>query len=170
MFDRLFEFLYPKVKYFVLGLCHDEEAAENLTQDLFMKLWIKRDRLRDIENLNAYIFTTAHHSVLNYIRHTLKLPMQPIEKSLTNRDSDDNQERDIEYRELLEMVYAEIDRMPEQRRKIFLMSREEGLSNQEIADRQGISRRTVEGHISAALNVLRKLLPLWFILNFTGQL
>ena len=42
VFDRLFEMLYPKVKYFVLGMCHDEDEAENLTQDIFLKLWTKR--------------------------------------------------------------------------------------------------------------------------------
>lgn len=71
----------------------------------------------------------------------------------------------MEYRQLLDMVYAEISRMPEKRRRIFMMSREDGLSNQEIADRLGISRRTVEAHISAALRDLRRVAPLLFLLG-----
>ncbi len=166
VFDYLFEMLYPKVKYFVLGMCHDEDEAENVTQDIFLKLWTKHERLRDIDDLGAYIFTVAHHEALNFIRHSLVLTMTPIDKAVVSQDSGDDTERDMEYQELLKMVYAEISRMPEKRRKIFLMSREDGLSNQEIADRLGISRRTVEAHISAALRVLRRLAPILFLLAF----
>ena len=151
VFDRLFEMLYPKVKYFVLGMCHDEDEAENLTQDIFLKLWTKRERLRGIDDLDAYIFTVAHHETLNFIRHSLTLTMTPIGNAAVSRDSG--------------MVYAEISHMPEKRRKIFLMSREEGLSNQEIADRLGISRRTVEAHISAALRDLRRVSYVLFLLS-----
>ena len=89
-----------------------------------------------IDDLDAYIFTVAHHETLNFIRHSLTLTMTPIGNAAVSRDSGDDTERDLEYQELLNMVYAEISHMPEKRRKIFLMSREEGLSNQEIADRQ----------------------------------
>lgn len=77
VFDRLFEMLYPKVKYFVLGMCHDEDEAENVTQDIFMKLWMKRERLHNIDNLDAYVFTVAHHEALNFIRHSLVLTTTP---------------------------------------------------------------------------------------------
>ena len=164
VFDRLFEMLYPKVKYFVLSMCHDEDEAENLTQDIFLKLWTKRERLRDIDNLDAYVFTVAHHEALNFIRHSLVLTTTPIDTTAKSQADSDDTERDMEYRQLLDMVYAEISRMPEKRRRIFMMSREDGLSNQEIADRLGLSRRTVEAHISAALRDLRRLSPLLFLL------
>ena len=166
VFDHLFELLYPKVKYFVLGMCHDEDEAENDTQDIFLKIWTKRDRLRNIDDLDAYIFTVAYHETLNFIRHSLVITMSSIDKTVYSWESSDDTERDMVYQELLDMVYAEISRMPEKRRKIFLMSREEGLTNQEIADRLGISRRTVEAHISAALRDLRRLAPILFLLTF----
>lgn len=165
VFDRLFEMLYPKVKYFVLSMCHDEDEAENLTQDIFLKLWTKRERLRDIDNLDAYVFTVAHHEALNFIRHSLVLTTTPIDTTAKSQADSDDTERDMEYRQLLDMVYAEISRMPEKRRRIFMMSREDGLSNQEIADRLGISRRTVEAHISAALRDLRRVSYVLFLLS-----
>lgn len=165
VFNCLFEKLYPKIKFYITGVCHDETEAENLTQNLFMKLWIKREQLLNIENLDAYIFTIAHHDALNFLRHSLTLSVKPIDDSVRALQDGEDEERSIEYKELLQRVYDEIDKMPLQRRKVFLMSRDEGLSNQEIADRLGISKRTVETHISTALKELRRLAPLFFLLN-----
>ncbi len=165
VFNRLFEKLYPKVKYFITGMCHDEEESENLTQDLFMKLWVRRDRLKSVENISSYVFTMAYNESINFIRHSLTLTTLPIDAGTTDVGDGADLERDVEYRELIEKVRQQIDRMPAQRRRIFLMSREEGLSNREIAARLGISQRTVEAHISASLKELRKLIPLLFLIG-----
>ncbi len=166
VFNCLFEKLYPKVKCFITGMCHDEEESENMTQNLFMKLWIKRDRLRSVDNISSYVFTMAYNESINFIRHSLTLTTLPIDSGAAEVGDSADLERDVEYRELIQKVRERIDRMPLQRRKVFLMSREEGLSNGEIASRLGISQRTVEAHISASLKELRKLIPLLFLLGF----
>lgn len=74
-------------------------------------------------------------------------------------------EDEIDYAELEKLLNKEIDTLPEQRRKVFLMSRQKGLSNGEIAETLGISKRTVETHISLALTALRKALPLYIVVN-----
>src|SRR3712207_8609368 len=58
-FDMIFTRYYPRVKQFVLGFCGDEYEAENIAQDIFMKLWIQRDRIAAIETLDAYIYMMA---------------------------------------------------------------------------------------------------------------
>lgn len=166
VFNRLFEKLYPKVKYFITGMCHDEEEAENLTQNLFLRLWAKRDRLKSVDNISSYVFTMAYNESINFIRHSLTLITLPIDSDVKEMGGGADPQRDVEYKELIKKVYEKIDLMPMQQRKVFIMSREEGLTNREIAERLGISQRTVEAHISASLKELRKLIPLLFIFGF----
>ncbi len=166
VFNRLFEKLYPKVKYFITGMCHDEEEAENLTQNLFLRLWAKRDRLKSVNNINSFVFTMAYNESINFIRRSLTLTTLPIDSGADEVGGDTDPQREVEYKELIEKVREMIDHMPLQRRKVFMMSREDGLSNREIAERLGISQRTVETHISMSLKELRKLMPLLFLFGF----
>lgn len=157
-FDCIFEQLYPKIKFFVTGLTGNEEEAENITQDIFMWLWIKRERLESIENFDSYIYAMAKNAGLNFIKKSL-LKGSQLSEDVQQIPSEDSQEDTLYYKELESIIEKEIDKMPRQRRQVFEMSREEGLSNTEIAEKLGISKRTVETHISLALGDLRKMMP-----------
>lgn len=157
-FDTIFEKYFPKMKQFLCGFLDSEAEAEDLSQDIFVKLWQNRSVLEGIENLNAYFYRIAKNTVYSYFERTLReetlgctLPEAPASESL---------EEALFARELENLIGLAVEQMPPQRKAIFIMSRKEGLCNQEIADRMNISKRTVETHISAALNDIRKILSL----------
>lgn len=165
-FDVLFIEYYPKVLSFVSRFCSDEFEAEDIVQRLFMDLWVKRKRLSCISNLDNYLFVSARNASLKYIRESL------LYKDIEITDVvPDNLSGEVLlcYEELEQILMHEISKMPEQRRRIFLMSRMEGLTNSEIAEKLHISKRTVESHISLALTYLREVMPLFMILTLINK-
>lgn len=157
-FDIIFTRYYPRVKQFVHGFCGDEYEAENIAQDIFMKLWIQRDKIPAIETLDAYVYMMAKNAALNALKRMVR-EQRSMAESLEVADNA-NIEESLYGKELMEIIHRHIDQMPEQRRRVFTMSRIEGLRNEEIAQRLNISKRTVETHISVALAELRRLMLL----------
>ena len=161
-FEELFITYYPKVKRFLSGFIDSEEDGEDLAQDVFVKLWRSRLSLAYVENLNSYIFRIAKNTLYDFIDNSKKIYFSS-EDVLPDIQSDESVEELLFADELSELINIKINRMPPQRRAIFIMSRNDGLSNQEIAEQLNISKRTVETHISAALADIRKVLPLLLI-------
>lgn len=149
----------PHVYELALHFSGNTEEAEDISHNVFCRFWERHGQIADISSLKAYLFKMTRNEILTLFRHRQVernyMRQQQIEMD-PSPVSDDNAR--ITAAELLEMVNLAIERMPELRRRIFMMSRYDELTYAEIAERLDISPRTVQYHIGKALVDLRKLL------------
>ena len=160
-FKTLFEMFYPKVKVFLVKLLKDDKASEDIAQDIFVKLWSMGPSLPEISSFNAYLYRMTKNAAINYLRD--RKPSVDISELLIICDGDIEQEYYRKEKELL--VRLAVEQMPSQRKRIFIMSRYQGMTNDEIAKSLGLSKHTVENHLSLALKELREIVVA-FVLFF----
>jgi RNA polymerase sigma-70 factor (ECF subfamily) len=163
-FDAVFMDYFPKLKSYVYGFIGSEEEAENISQDVFMELWERHQTLAAVENLNAYLYKMAKNAVFHALQESLKKTLSPLQEGGDMADNSLTADDELALKELEELLMSEVEKMPEQRRRIFKMSRIDGLTNEEIATALHLSKRTVETHISAALSDLRKILIILYLI------
>ena len=158
-FRTLFDMFFPKVKVFLAKFIKDDKAAEDLAQDIFVKLWSLGPSLPEIRSFNTYLYRMTRNAAINYLRD--KRQMTDISDMPILDDCDIEQEYYRKEKELL--IRLMVEQMPEQRRKIFTMSRYQGIPNDEIAKHLNISKHTVENCLSIALKELRDIIVVFVI-------
>lgn len=131
----------------------DRSTCEDILQEIFLQLWIKRESLTINTTLSAYLYAATRYQVFRVIR---KAPvMEHVFENLEERLTSPAADHDLQFKELSSRIHQVVDTLPEQCRLIFRMSREEHLSHKQIAERLGITTKTVENQITIALKKLR---------------
>ena len=148
-FKAIFQDLYPGMVRTALFYIHDLPTAEDITQEVFTKLWEKRRNLETIDNLKGYLSYAIKNHCLNYLEHQQVITkyQQEYVKQVATDDQTD---------EFIQKVQISLEKLPPKRRQILEMSIVEAKSYQEIADQEGISINTVKDHIKKAYAFLRK--------------
>ena len=154
-FEILFQQYYVRFYNFVFNLPKNSQAAEDIIQNVFMKIWINRANLRPDQSIHNYIYVLSKREMLNHIRDR-KAYVQVERLVMAEQPSEEVTDQSMALKELDGRIRRFIADMPEQRRKVFLLSRYRGLTNKEIAEMMGLSVRTVDRHINLALTSLKK--------------
>ncbi|MBC9930517.1 RNA polymerase sigma-70 factor [Chitinophaga qingshengii] len=151
----LLDMLGPKVLAYCKKKVGNEEDAEELLLDIFLKLWHFREKIDQTADIQVLLFTIARNHILNFIRRKATRQLATMEPSEALLHPEDVIRQRMDYKELHCQYLQVLDKLGEKQRTVFRMSREEGLSHREIADKLGISVRTVEAHIHSSLKVIR---------------
>lgn len=157
-FIKLFEHYQSPVYTYIQSITGDTYVAEELTQELFIKIWHKRHHWDEIESPESYIRRMAHNACMTWFRK-LALDEKLIREVKTRMQIDiNNVEHHIAYKEAQQRIEEALLTLSPQRRKAFELSRKEGLKLNEVAKTMGISFHTANHHLRAALDQIREYL------------
>lgn len=152
-FDLIFNKYFNRIYFFILNNCRSDKDAEDLAQEVFIKLWENRDT---IVSIKGYLYTIAKGLVVDWIRKKVnKMIFASISDALYIENEDDII-KNIETKDLLELIQEVLKSMPNKQLDVYKMRWIEGLSRKEIADRMGITITTVDIHLRKGLVFLRK--------------
>ena len=154
--ENLFDYYYPRLYSFSKTFLKCEDGIDDILQEVFLKIWQNRKDIKSTQTFNSYIFTITKNLLLNELRSRLnneKIRNEmlknavPEEYLLTDK---------VEFNELKEKVDEIVNQLPPRQQKVYQLSRAEGLSYKEIAEKLNISTKTVEYHIGQSLRCLKQ--------------
>ena len=153
-FEQIYNQYWEKVYSVCYNNTRDMELAKEMVQDIFKSLWERRNEL-ELQSVERYLLRSAKLKVFEYIRN--KTNRQKIDSDNLPYcvNSSNCTEEQVLYKELKANVDMLVDNLPCQCKRVYKMSREQGISNKKIAESLGISERAVEYHITKAMSVLR---------------
>ena len=155
-FRELFSWYYPKVLVFLTEILKDREVAEDIAQDVFARVWLLRSTIPEIRSFGSYLYAMTRNSALLYLKkHRPSVTIEDFDFAV-----DQSVDSHLTAEEKAERIREVVGNMPERRRRVFTLSRDEGKSNDEIAEILGIKKKTVENLMNAALKDIRRVLCL----------
>lgn len=157
-FEIIFHRYYPMVLNFVRGILKEDSVAEDIAQNIFMKLWLGRNSLDSSKSLKNWLCIVARNEAINRIKSKIRTcakTHQSETASLQHVPDASSVDDWCNFFETSNIIHSKIESMPEKRREVFRMSRIEHLSNMDIAIKMNLSVRTVEKHMELALRDLR---------------
>ena len=153
--DELFGYYYPRLYHFSKSILKIENDIDDILQEVFVKIWLNRHKIGNPETFNAYIFTITKNELLNLIRANIRDQAFRDKLFLRSVAEEYQQQSELEFDEIRSGIARIVERLPEKRQQVFVLSRTEGLSNKEIAQQLNISEKTVEDHITHAIRQIR---------------
>ena len=155
-FELVFKHYFKNLYKYALAILREHDQAEEIVQNVFVKLWEKKEELEIRENMDNYLYRAVHNESLNYLKHLkVRSAYQAFIMRRPPPHAPDNLPEKITLSELERRLEKAILELPEQCRLIFRLSRSEELRYKEIADKLSLSVKTVENQMGKALKLLR---------------
>lgn len=165
-FSEIYSEYHPRTLRFACNFVESEQDAQNIVHDVFMDLWIHRDTIEEIQNLNAYLFRLTRNRCLDFLKHQAHEKAY-LQESINNSAMGEEiltamTDREVLIEELSSLVNSCIENLPQRSREIFILSRREGLRHSEIAEKLGVSANTVNVQLGIALRRIRSITDRYF--------
>jgi RNA polymerase sigma-70 factor (family 1) len=159
LFTKIFKEHEYRLYTLILRLTKSDLYTKDVIQEVFLKLWENRHSIQDIENMESWLYRLTENKVIDFLRKAsandrLKEAIWDNLQQLRNET-----ESMVTVREYYQIIQKAIDQLPPQRKLIYQLNKEKGLSYKEIANRLHISKHTVKNQLSSAVNSIRS----WFI-------
>ena len=155
-FCTIFDHYQKYVFSFGRKLTRSEEMAEEIVQDVFLKIWFARDRLKAIENFGAYLNILVRNHSFNLLRQTAYQQRTNQAMRLSLSDQDNSTQNMLDYRETVKILNEAIELLPDQQKLVYTLCHRDGLKYEEAALKMNISAATVHYHMKLALNTIRE--------------
>jgi RNA polymerase sigma-70 factor (ECF subfamily) len=154
-FDKIYDRYNERVYAFSLSNLRNREDAEGVVQEVFLNLWKDRIKLKEIRNLDAWLFTISFNIIRKRFRKLAR--EKKVLSQLGNQELEDTTSlTETEYNDLLDKAEEIIQKLPPRQKNIYVLSKKSGLSNREISEKLHISKKTVENNLSKAKAFLKK--------------
>lgn len=151
-FEEFVGLFYGRLKGFASTIIHEEEVAEEIVMDVFLKLWQQRATLEKIKNIDTFLFVMVRNLALNALRDGKKMMLEVIdENTIDLLRYEATQEGSLITQEMLVQLNNAVDKLPSRCKMVFKLLREEQLSRQETADILGVSVKTVDAQVAIAV-------------------
>jgi RNA polymerase sigma-70 factor (ECF subfamily) len=159
-FETLFKLYFDKLIHIARSYQIGHENAEEIVQNVFMKLWVRKKKLKKITNINSYLYLMVRNACLDHIKHekikrSYSMDVWDRKSAIQYQFMKDEAAHLLLENELKKKISDSIDQLPEKCKNVFVKSRLLGIKHHEIAKLLGISKRTVDAHISNALKQMR---------------
>lgn len=173
-FRELFNLYKERFYAVALKMTRSDEVAEDIVQDVFMNIWTKRESIMNVENPSSYFFTCVYRRVYQHYRK-IALEKKLLQAVSSGKESVNTTEEMILAHESENLVFQAIAKLPPQQQLVFKLSKQEGLSREDIACRLNVSPNTVKNHLSSAIkfiqvflrnSVVTFLIIFWLLKNY----
>lgn len=157
-FTEIFYHYTQRIYKYILHKTKSPETAEEIVQEVFIKIWNTREQFTEVSNYESYLFTIASNKLIDFFRrmaHQEKIKKQ-VWQTIVNTSNITIEQLDLKHSQ--QLINNAVDRLSPQRKKIFLMNKEQGLSRQEIAEELNISVHTVNNHLNESVKQVKEYL------------